>query len=112
MATKTPGKISRSAKEWYIYFQFIIKRERERTWRLEKVANRVVVESYENSRKVSFSQRHCVNLMRLFFLKCFYSVTNFLVQNECMFLKLFSFTFMKIEQDYHLFQIHLNSADL
>ena len=111
MATKTPGKISRSAKEWYIYFQFIIKRERERTWRLEKDANRVVVESFENSRKASFSQRRCVNLMRSF-LKCFYYVTNFLVQNECMFLKLLSFTFMKIEQDYHLFQIHLNSADL
>ena len=33
-----------------------MKRERERTERLKKVANRVVVESFENSRKVSFSQ--------------------------------------------------------
>ena len=34
---------------------------------LGKVANRVVAENLENSRKVSFSQRHCVNLMGLFF---------------------------------------------
>ena len=43
---------------------------------------------------------------------CFYYVTNFLVQNKCMFLKFFSFTFMKIEQNYLLVLIHLNSADL
>ena len=58
---------------------------------LKKVANRVVVESFENSRKVS--QGRCVNLMRL----VFYYVTNLLLQNECMFLKFFSFTFMKVE---------------
>ena len=64
---KRRGKNSRSAKEWHIYFQFNTKCLRERTGRLEKVANRVVAESFENSRKVSFSQRRCVNVMGLFF---------------------------------------------
>ena len=62
---KRRGKISRSAEKWHIYFQFIMKRER--TGRLEKVANREVVKSFENSRKVSFRQRRCVNLMGLVF---------------------------------------------
>ena len=46
------------------------------------------------------------------FLKCFYYVTNCLVEKECTFLKFLSFTFMKIEENYLLFLIHLNSADL
>ena len=32
---------------------------------------------------------------------------NFLVQNECIFLKFFSFTFTKIEKNYIVFRTHL-----
>ena len=42
----------------------------------------------------------------------FFYVTDILVQNKCMFLKLFSFTFMKIEQNYLVLLMHLNNADL
>ena len=42
-------------------------KERETGKSLEKVANRIVAESFENSTKVSFSQRRCVNLMGLVF---------------------------------------------
>ena len=44
MATKRREKISRPAKEWHIYFQFIMKRLRERTGRLEKAVNRVLAD--------------------------------------------------------------------
>ena len=46
------------------------------------------------------------------FFLCFYYATNFLVQNECMFLEFFSFNFKKIKRNYPLFLILLNSADL
>ena len=45
--------------------------EREGGKALEKVADRVVAESLENSRT-----NRCVNLMALLFLKCFYYPTN------------------------------------
>ena len=67
-----------------IHHETLKKKEREAGKGLEKVANRVVAESFENSRKVGFSQRRCVNLMGLSFLKCFNYTTNFLVQNECV----------------------------
>ena len=51
---------------------------------LEKVADQVVAESLEN-------------LMGPFFSNAFITLRN-QVQNECMFLKFFSFTFVKIEQ--------------
>ena len=44
-----------------IYNETLKRKEREAREGLEKVANRVVAESFENSRNVSFSQRHCVN---------------------------------------------------
>ena len=72
-----------------------------------------MAESFENSGKVSFRHRRSVNLMGLFF--CFYCAKNFLVQNECIFLKFFSFTmftFMKIEQNYIFLLINGNCEDL
>ena len=66
--------------------------EREDGKALEKVAaDRIVTENLENSRT-----NCCVNLMGLFFLKMFLLPCE--LQNECMLLKYFSFTFVKIEQ--------------
>ena len=51
-----------------VHHETLKRKEREAGKGLEKVANRVVAESFENSRKVGFySQRHCVNLMELVF---------------------------------------------
>ena len=91
MATKTPGKNFQAGKGMAHLFPIYHETLKRKGWEagkgLEKVANRVVAESFENSRKAGFSQRRCANLMGLGFFKCFYYTTNFLVQNECMFLK-------------------------
>ena len=71
----------------------------------------MVVESFENLRKVSFSQRTLRKFNEFGFLNCFDYVTNFLVQSECMLLKFFSFTFMKIEQNYLLFLVHARTYE-
>ena len=71
----------------------------------------MVVESFENLRKVSFSQRPLRKFNEFGFFNCFDYVTNFLVQSECMLLKFFSFTFMKIEQNYLLFLIHARTYE-
>ena len=71
MATKTPGKKfqagQRLAHLFPIHHETFKRKERE----TEKVANRVVAESFENSRKVSLSQRHCVNFIGCFFINVF-----------------------------------------
>ena len=58
-----------------------------------KVADRVVAASLENSRT-----NRSVNLMGLVFFKNVFITLRTSVQNECMFLKFFSFTFVKIKQ--------------
>ena len=51
-----------------------------------------MAESLENSRT-----KRCVNLMGLFLFNVFITLRT-LVQSECMFLKFFSFTFVRFEQ--------------
>ena len=75
-----------------------------------EVANRVAAERFENSKFVKPATLREFN--GAFFNICFYYATNFLIHNEYMLLKFFSFTFMKIEQNCIFFPIHLNGADL
>ena len=67
MATETPGKNFQAGKRmphlFPIHHETLKRKEWEAGKGLEKVANRVVAESFKNSRKVSFSQRRCRNLM-------------------------------------------------
>ena len=60
MAMKTPGKNFQASKRmaclFPVHHEMLKRKEREMGKGLEKVANRVVAESFENSRKVSFSQ--------------------------------------------------------
>ena len=75
MATKTPGKKFQAGKRMAHLFpnqhETLKKSEHEGGKALEKVADRVVAESLENSRT-----NRCVNFMRLLFKKCFYYSTN------------------------------------
>ena len=70
MATKTPGGKFQAGKRMAHLFpnhhETLKRREREDGKALEKVADRVVAESLENSRS-----NRCVNLMGLFFLNVF-----------------------------------------
>ena len=70
MATKTSGKKFQAGKRIAHLFpnhhETLKRSEREVGKALEKVADRVVAER----------TNHCVNLMGLFFLKCFYYPTN------------------------------------
>ena len=54
-----------------IHHETLRRKEREAGKDLENVAKRVLVESFENSRKVDFSRRRCVNLMGLVFCNVF-----------------------------------------
>ena len=72
MATNTPGNILQAGKRMAHLFPIphrtLKKKERETGKGPEKVVNRVMTNSSENSREASFSQRHYVNLMGLSFL--------------------------------------------
>ena len=59
-----------------IYYETLKRNEREAGKGLEKVANRVVAKSFENSRKISLSQRPCVNLMGLGFFNVLITLQN------------------------------------
>ena len=75
MATKTPCKKFQAGKRMAHVFpnhhETLKKSEREGGKALEKVADRVVAESLENSRT-----NRCVNFMGLLFKTCFYYPTN------------------------------------
>ena len=71
MATKTQGKNFQAGKRMACLFPIHQETLKRKGWEaqkgLEKVANQVVAESFENSRKIGFSQQRGVNLMGLSF---------------------------------------------
>ena len=73
MATKTLGKIFHASKRMAHLFPIrheTLKRKGQEAGKgLEKVANQVVAESFENARKVGFSQRRCVKFNGVGFFK-------------------------------------------